>query len=594
MLMNEEPNNRRNKTGQGWRYFVLWLGLAAATFLILLVVMLFSSGGTRSFSDWLAPALFLFANSLLIATAVIGVWVGGRWLCCWRNLKWVLFAGGCLVGLVGLFYAEEDLRGWLTWTLSKRAWEAKGERFTLAGVVPPRVPDEENFALTPIVFTSYGQVLTREGKLIPEDKRDDYFEVRMRMPVTLDYPGPTNCTGDRVKGTLTKLDCWQSHYRELASRTNCFPIPAQPGSPAADVLLALSRYDAVIKELRAASRLPHSRYPINYDSESPFMIHLPHLAPLKGCVQVLELRSLAELQDGHPDKALEDVQLAFQLADKVRAEPLLITHLVRAAMVQLMLQPIWEGLAAHKWSDAQLTALDAELVKLDFIEAWRLSMRGELGAQADEMKLLRRRPEKLKELEILRDPSGNPIDLGVPRGALVHLIPAGWFYQNQHRCTRVMEDYYIPMVDANQGTFSPDLARRGEAAVRTESKTASPFNRFERLLLAWLSTGASKFAYGQASVNLACTAIALERYRLARGAFPKSLDALAPQFIAKVPHDAIGGQPLKFRREADGSFVLYSIGWNEKDDDGEATFNPDGTVDLQNGDWVWRSAAKAE
>ena len=66
--------------------------------------------------------------------------------------------------------------------------------------------------------------------------------------------------------------------------------------------------------------------------------------------------------------------------------------------------------------------------------------------------------------------------------------------------------------------------------------------------------------------------MALERCRLARGAFPESLDALAPQFIAKVPHDVIGGQPLKYRREADGSFVLYSVGWNEKDDGGVAGF----------------------
>jgi len=85
-----------------------------------------------------------------------------------------------------------------------------------------------------------------------------------------------------------------------------------------------------------------------------------------------------------------------------------------------------------------------------------------------------------------------------------------------------------------------------------------------------------------------------QRCRLAQGAFPESLDALAPKFIAKLPHDVIGGQPLKYRREADGSFVLYSIGWNEKDDDAEAVFNPDGTVDMENGDWVWRSAAKPE
>ena len=86
----------------------------------------------------------------------------------------------------------------------------------------------------------------------------------------------------------------------------------------------------------------------------------------------------------------------LQLADKVRTEPLLISHLVRIAMVQLMLQPVWEGLAEHKWSDAQLAALEAELAKLDFPAAWRLSMKSELGAQADELNLLRRHREQIR------------------------------------------------------------------------------------------------------------------------------------------------------------------------------------------------------
>ena len=592
--MNRELNNLGKKTGNGLRYFRLWLILVAATFLILLIAMLFGSGGARSLSDWWAPALFLFGNSLLVATSVIGVWVVGRWLCCWRNLRWLLFAGGCLAGLVLLTYAEEDLRGWLTWTLFKHAWEAKGERFTLTSVVPPRVPDDENFATTPIVFTSYGKILTREGQPIPEDKRDEQFAVRMRTPITPDYPGPTNCAGDRVRGTLTKLDCWQNHYRELAARTNDFPVPAQPGSPAADVLLALSKYDGVIEELRAACRLPYSRYPIYYESERPWAIMLPHLAVLKSCAQLLQLRAIGHLQNAQPDQALEDVRLALQLTDKIHTEPILISHLVRMAMVQLIFQPVWEGLAEHKWSDEQLGALEAELAKLDFCADYKLSMRCELGFQSDMFRLMRRHPERLRELEDLRDLSGNKPNLCLPPGLLIHLIPGGWFYQDQYRSARVMEEYYMPLADVSSGTFSPELARRAEAATAAASQAASPFNALQRLLLPSLVQAARRFAYGQASVNLARTAIALERCRLARGAYPESLDGLAPQFTAKLPHDVIGGKPLKYQRVADGSFDLYSMGWNEKDDDGEAAFNPDGSVDLQHGDWVWRATANAE
>ena len=61
---------------------------------------------------------------------------------------------------------------------------------------------------------------------------------------------------------------------------------------------------------------------------------------------------------------------------------------------------------------------------------------------------------------------------------------------------------------------------------------------------------------------------------------------LAPQFIAKVPHDPIGAQPLHYRTANDGQFILYSVGWNEKDDGGIVSLNKSGSVDLGNGDWA--------
>ena len=46
---------------------------------------------------------------------------------------------------------------------------------------------------------------------------------------------------------------------------------------------------------------------------------------------------------------------------------------------------------------------------------------------------------------------------------------------------------------------------------------------------------------------------------------------------------------FKYRRTADGQFILYSIGWDEKDD-GEV---PGKTLfDEKQGDWVWQYPAK--
>jgi hypothetical protein len=92
-------------------------------------------------------------------------------------------------------------------------------------------------------------------------------------------------------------------------------------------------------------------------------------------------------------------------------------------------------------------------------------------------------------------------------------------------------------------------------------------------------------------VNLARVAIVLERYRLSNGQYPESLDALTPQFMVALPHDVINGQPLKYRRNPDGQFVLYSVGWNETDDGGVVVApkkNGNQEANFDDGDWVWR------
>jgi len=111
-----------------------------------------------------------------------------------------------------------------------------------------------------------------------------------------------------------------------------------------------------------------------------------------------------------------------------------------------------------------------------------------------------------------------------------------------------------------------------------------------------LANASVKFVQAQTVTDLAHVAIALERYQLARGEFPETLAALDPQFIAKLPHDVMNGQPLKYRRTTDGSFVLYSVGWNETDDGGVVVRKigkdgKEGGADQDVGDWVWRYPA---
>jgi hypothetical protein len=146
----------------------------------------------------------------------------------------------------------------------------------------------------------------------------------------------------------------------------------------------------------------------------------------------------------------------------------------------------------------------------------------------------------------------------------------------------------LPLVDTNSRIVSPAALQRAENSVQAERKHYSPYKIQALMLFPVISRAVEKFAAIQSSVDLARLVCALERYRLAHGEYPETLDALAPQFIAKVPHDIINGQPLHYRREANGHFILYSVGWNEMDDGGQVVFAKGGSVDREKGDWVWQ------
>ena len=106
-----------------------------------------------------------------------------------------------------------------------------------------------------------------------------------------------------------------------------------------------------------------------------------------------------------------------------------------------------------------------------------------------------------------------------------------------------------------------------------------------------VSSVVSKAGVAQTLAQNATLACAVERYRLAHGKLPEKLDALVPQFIAQLPRDVIDGQPLRYRLDGSHGFVIYSIGWNQKDDGGQQALTKQDKprVDDKQGDWVWRS-----
>jgi len=512
----------------------------------------------------------------------------------WRRAVFVMV---CLATVVALFYAEEDWRGRHAWDQFRREAETRGEYFDLSMVTPPPVPDDQNFAMTPVVSSSYESYIDRTGHAIWPWKTN----VINRLSMYYWAPGDDVSLGlcDWTAGKHTDLTTLQHYYRTLSAKTNLFPVPTQPQSPAADVLLALSRYAPAIEEVRSAAQLPYARFPLEYDKDNPFEIRLPHLAALKFCTDTLSLRATAELQMGQTNQAMEDVRLMVRLTESVRSEPFLITHLVRISLVQLMLQPVWEGLAEHRWTDAQLAELDAGLAKLDFLADYQNTLHNEQAATVKGLDYLRRHPDQYLHLGEgwgWSPPVAPNSDFIMAALAECRMIPSGWFYQNQLRYNQVIDEFYLPAVNLQTRTYAPALAKQGDALTAREREHLSPYNIMGCILLSYAEAlqYTRSFAHGQSSADLARVAMALERCRLAHGKYPNSLETLAPQYMAEVPHDVIGGQPLHYRLTEDGQFALYSVGWNETDDGGMVVMKGNQTPfqDSSQGDWVWRYPPK--
>ena len=79
-----------------------------------------------------------------------------------------------------------------------------------------------------------------------------------------------------------------------------------------------------------------------------------------------------------------------------------------------------------------------------------------------------------------------------------------------------------------------------------------------------IETAFEKTAECQTQVDQSLIACALERYRFAHGSYPASLDVLVPEYLAKLPNSPITGKSINYSLKPDGTFLLWSPGWELK------------------------------
>jgi hypothetical protein len=239
---------------------------------------------------------------------------------------------------------------------------------------------------------------------------------------------------------------------------------------------------------------------------------------------------------------------------------------------------IADGLQSHAWREPQLGAFQEQLKKINLSQNLAETLEFEAAENCWAIgNLLKKYP---------KDPSLWQKMIHF-RLQLWDWMPHGWVYQNMVTIANL--DYkQLDGFDSEKGIILPDKVENQSREMKNLLNHFSPYT-FVAAEIGFTDNPKEMqiLAYNQTLANEGQIACALERYKLANGNYPETLDALAPQFMEKLPHDIIGGQPLHYRRTDDGKFLLYSVGWNETDDGGQVSLTKDGDIDYTRGDWVW-------
>lgn len=448
-----------------------------------------------------------------------------------RIVWWALIVLAGLIVLVALFYGEENWRGKHAWENCKRELEAKGEVLDWKAYIPAPVSDEQNIFKAPNMTEWFVRTNRQAGS-----------------------------------GVLTKR----------LSNTNTVGIIATELA-ATNYLAWSDQFEPDFDLMRDALKRPYTRMDGNY--EQPFAGPIVNFVALRSVAQTLAQRAKCYLLLGQPENALQELTPLNDLRRLAGGgrdgKPMsLVTAMINVAIAGLYLDVITDGFEKHAWGESQLVSLQEQLAQINLLPLAVDAFRSERAGVCQML-------ENLLPPEVLAR-----FDVPNPSFQMRWFMIRGWFYQNMVTIA-MLEQKPVESIILTNNLVLPSKLKAFNQELETMNNKKSPYTLLAEIAAPRFDKAALILARNQTTVNESFIICVLEHYRLAHGEYPETLAVLMPKIIEKIPHDIIGGQPLKYHRTDDGRFLLYSIGWNETDDGGQVVLKKDGTEDREKGDWVW-------
>jgi hypothetical protein len=561
-----------------------------------------------------------------------------------RVVEWCLIVLVGLKFAFLFFCIEESWRGQRVWENYKHELEAKGETFDWDAMIPPRVPDSKNFFSAPMMSEWFvkpsGKIIIGDdiakrlnysnstpavviaevtinlpGSHLNSPKADvslrfDDFKSRLQARELIqNIVGPFafgargnntfiahSLNPDQIKPTHIVLETDKKltvrdlivffsdnkYSSELLifrpSETNSYHILTS-FCAASDYLKWSDRFRNDFDLMREALKRPYAR--MEGDYSDPTRIPLPNYSNIRAVAQTLAQRAQCHLLLGQPEKALSELTFLNDLRRLTEGAPTgkpmsLAAAMINVALTGLYVDTIADGFRLHAWKEPQIAVLQKQLEQINLAPFLKEAFHGEQVCAWRTVQTM------MAEFETRRVPNATLWrkikNLQRPN------ILKGIFILNAVKVVE-MNQKIIDSIDLSQKIILPqkaaELQREVDALDHAHLWQVLPYKFLAVIFEPNFTRAVQTFTYNQTKTDETQIVCALERYHFVHGNYPKTLNELVPQFIDKLPHDIIGGQPLKYRQIND-QFLLYSIGWNETDDGGQ--FNPS----YDQADWVWQ------
>ena len=364
-------------------------------------------------------------------------------------------------------------------------------------------------------------------------------------------------------------------------------VPPSHACTTADYLAWSDGYAPDFERMREALKRPQAVPPGSYWDAAGMPVE--NFVAMRTVSQTLAQRSQCQLLLGQPEQALKELTLLHDLRRILHGPPTnrpqsLVTAMMDVALAGLYASVVEDGLRQQAWQEPQLVALQAQLAEVNLSPILA-------RAYADEPAISCRALEKLPPEEVLpvaaAPPQAWPQRLMNPRYLFRKLAPRGWVYHNLVNVAELGQRFR-EVFDATDQLIVPHRVNKCNQDTQAVLARFSPSPALAAFALPVSVRAYQTTGFNQTRINQLALACALERHRLARGRYPDSQEALVPEFIRVLPRDILNGQPLHYSRIPDHGYQIYSVGWDEKDDQGL----PCGGGAWGNGiaslDWVWR------